>query len=160
MWRFARYLLSRFTSLDACIHLRKSLYWLKASVQSISSRRITRTVLEWTDMFENLLNRNAKHTESKKKNGSKTGQKVFWVAPNYVSRSAMPNNQFFILGLVSTIPLLPKSEPLAIFRGCRARFVWDLVGNPKDRFCHDAAHIWNKFLPSLCNTTGQIGQLT
>ena len=26
MWRFARYLLSRFTSLDACIHLRKSLY--------------------------------------------------------------------------------------------------------------------------------------
>ena len=25
MWRFARYLLSRFTSLDACIYLRKSL---------------------------------------------------------------------------------------------------------------------------------------
>ena len=26
MWRFAHYLLSRFTSLDACIHLRKSQY--------------------------------------------------------------------------------------------------------------------------------------
>ena len=78
MWRFARYLLSRFTSLDACIHLRKSLYWLKASVQLISSRRITRIILEWTEMFENVLNRNAKHTESKKnKKHSKTGQNVF-----------------------------------------------------------------------------------
>ena len=37
----------------------------------------------------------------------------------------------------STIPLLPKSEifrPLAIFCGCTARFVSDLVGNPEDRF--------------------------
>ena len=32
----------------------------------------------------------------------------------------------------STIPLLPKS----IFCGCTARFVWDLVGNPEDRFSH------------------------
>ena len=37
----------------------------------------------------------------------------------------------------STIPLLPKyeiSEPQAILCGCTARFVWDLVGNPEDRF--------------------------
>ena len=51
-------------------------------------------------MFENVLNRNAKHTESnKKKKTSKTGQKVFLVATNYVSQSAMPNNLFFILSL-------------------------------------------------------------
>ena len=42
----------------------------------------------------------------------------------------------------STIPLLPKSEIykfLAIFCHCTAWFVSDLVGNPKDRFSHDAA---------------------
>ena len=39
----------------------------------------------------------------------------------------------------STIPLLPKSEikALAIFCGCTARFVSDLVGNPEDRFSHN-----------------------
>ena len=37
----------------------------------------------------------------------------------------------------STIPLLPKSE--AIFCGCTARFVSDLVGNPEDRFSHNEA---------------------
>ena len=44
----------------------------------------------------------------------------------------------------STIPLLPKSEnfkPLAIFCGCTAWFVSDLVGNPEDRFSHNQAHI-------------------
>ena len=49
----------------------------------------------------------------------------------------------------STIPLLPKSEnfkPPAIFCGCTARFVSDLVGNPEDWFSHDAAQmINNKF---------------
>ena len=42
----------------------------------------------------------------------------------------------------STIPLLPKFrnfKPLAIFYGCTARFVWDLVGNPEDRFSHNEA---------------------
>ena len=29
---------------------------------------------------------------------------------------------------------------LAIFCGCLARFVSDLVGTPEDRFSHDAAH--------------------
>ena len=46
--------------------------------------------------------------------------------------------------LDSTIPLLPKirnSKPLAIFSGCTARFVSDLVGNPKDRFSQNEAHI-------------------
>ena len=42
----------------------------------------------------------------------------------------------------STIPLLPKIrnfKPLAIFCGCTARFVSDLVENPEDRFSHDEA---------------------
>ena len=30
---------------------------------------------------------------------------------------------------------------LAIFCGCTARFVWDLVGNPEDQFSDVAAHI-------------------
>ena len=38
----------------------------------------------------------------------------------------------------SEIPLLPKSE--AIVCDSTARFVSDLVGNPEDRFCNDAAH--------------------
>ena len=33
------------------------------------------------------------------------------------------------------IPLFLKSE---IFCGCTAWFVWDLVGNPEDRFSHEA----------------------
>ena len=39
----------------------------------------------------------------------------------------------------STIPLNFKS--LAIFCGCTARFVSDLVGNPEDWFSHNAAHM-------------------
>ena len=50
----------------------------------------------------------------------------------------------------STIPLLSKSEhdfkPLAIFRGCTARFVSDLVGNPEDWFSHDEGQITVYFL--------------
>ena len=44
----------------------------------------------------------------------------------------------------NTISLLPKSEifkHLDIFCVCTARFVSDLVGNPKDRFSHNEAHI-------------------
>ena len=44
----------------------------------------------------------------------------------------------------STIPLLPKSEnfePLAIFCDFPARFVSDLLGNPKDWFSDVAAHL-------------------
>ena len=44
----------------------------------------------------------------------------------------------------STIPLLPEiqnSKSLAIFCDCTARFGWDLVGNPEDRFSLDEAHI-------------------
>ena len=45
----------------------------------------------------------------------------------------------------STIPVLHKSEldfkPLAIFCGCTDQFVPDLVGNTKDRFSHNEAHI-------------------
>ena len=32
-------------------------------------------------------------------------------------------------------------KPLAILFGCTAPFVSDLVGNPEDRFSHDAAHV-------------------
>ena len=41
----------------------------------------------------------------------------------------------------SAIPLLPKSEISckAIFCGCIAWFVWDLVRNHKDRFSSDMA---------------------
>ena len=42
----------------------------------------------------------------------------------------------------STIPLLSKYEifkPLAILCVCRAWFVWDLVGNPKDTFSQNKA---------------------
>ena len=42
----------------------------------------------------------------------------------------------------STIPLL--SKPLAIFCGCTARFVSDLVGNPEDRFSHNDAHLFTE----------------
>ena len=38
---------------------------------------------------------------------------------------------------VSSILLLPK--PLAIFCGCTARVVSDLVGNPEDRFSQNEA---------------------
>ena len=44
----------------------------------------------------------------------------------------------------TAIPLLPKSEiikPPAIFCGCTAQFVSDLVGNPEDRFSQNEAHI-------------------
>ena len=43
----------------------------------------------------------------------------------------------------STVPLLPKSKIsslLIIFCGGTTRLMSDLVGNPEDRFSHDAAH--------------------
>ena len=39
----------------------------------------------------------------------------------------------------SAIPLLFK--PLAIFCGCTAWFVSELVGNPEDQFSHNEAHM-------------------
>ena len=44
----------------------------------------------------------------------------------------------------TTIPLLSKSEissPLSIVCGCTGQFVSYLVGNPKDRFSHNTAHM-------------------
>ena len=41
----------------------------------------------------------------------------------------------------SAIPLLSKSEISSLqpsLCGCTAWFVWDLVGNPEDRFSHEA----------------------
>ena len=46
--------------------------------------------------------------------------------------------------IYSTIPLLakiPNFKPLAIFCGCTARFVSDLVTSPEDRFSRITAHI-------------------
>ena len=43
----------------------------------------------------------------------------------------------------SSIPLLPifrNFKHLAIFCGCTARFVSDLIGDSEDKFSHDAAH--------------------
>ena len=48
------------------------------------------------------------------------------------------------LHIDSKTPLLSKYEVssiLAILCGCRAWFVWDLVGNPEDRFSHNEAQI-------------------
>ena len=51
--------------------------------------------------------------------------------------------------MYSAIPLL--SKPLAIFYGCAARFVSDLVGYPEDRFSHNKAQIRSQFdLVYLC----------
>ena len=50
---------------------------------------------------------------------------------------------FFFCYIDSTAPLLPQTQnvmPLAIFCGCTARFVLDLVGNPEDRFSQDMTH--------------------
>ena len=42
----------------------------------------------------------------------------------------------------SSIPLLIRNfKPLAILCGCRAWFVWDLVGNTEDRFSQNEAQI-------------------
>ena len=32
-------------------------------------------------------------------------------------------------------------KPLAIYCGCKALFVSEMVGNPEDMFCHGAAHM-------------------
>ena len=47
--------------------------------------------------------------------------------------------------LAQTLSLLPKFKTLASFCGCTARFVSDLGGNLKDRFCHDAAQMIVQF---------------
>ena len=41
----------------------------------------------------------------------------------------------------SSTTLIRNFKPLAIFCGCTARFVSDLVGNPEDRFSHNKALI-------------------
>ena len=56
---------------------------------------------------------------------------------------------------ISTIHLLPKSrnvKSLAIFCGCAARFVLDLVGNIEDRFSNDAALMTKKYKWNECNS--------
>ena len=37
--------------------------------------------------------------------------------------------------------LNPKFQASSHHCGCTARFVWDLVGNPEDRFSHNETHI-------------------
>ena len=51
----------------------------------------------------------------------------------------------------STMALLHKSEisSLAILCGCTARFVSDLVGNPKVRFCHDELNAGSSAIATL-----------
>ena len=40
-------------------------------------------------------------------------------------------------------------KPLAIFDGCTAWFVSDMVGNPEDRFSHDTAQLKWLFYDNL-----------
>ena len=40
-------------------------------------------------------------------------------------------------------PYFLNFKPLDILCGRAALFVWDLVGNPKDRFSHNEAHLSN-----------------
>ena len=54
---------------------------------------------------------------------------------------AFSDKTYLSLGLRS--PLIQNFKPLTIFCGCTALFVSELVGNPKDRFSHDAAHLIN-----------------
>ena len=44
------------------------------------------------------------------------------------------DQRLYFLYMEITIPLLPKPE----ISSCTAGFVSDLVGNPKDRFSHEA----------------------
>ena len=45
------------------------------------------------------------------------------------------------LSIVQSLDLLtPNFKPLAIFFGCTAWFVSDVVGNIENRFSHDAVH--------------------
>ena len=37
--------------------------------------------------------------------------------------------------------LIRNFKPPAILCGCTVWFVWDLIGNPEDRFSHNEAHI-------------------
>ena len=37
--------------------------------------------------------------------------------------------------------ILRNFKSLAIFCGCTARFISDLVGHPEEQFSHDAAHM-------------------
>ena len=51
-------------------------------------------------------------------------------------------DQGFVYGIriVQSLYLLLRNfKPLAIFCGCTARFVSDLVGNPEDQFSHNEA---------------------
>ena len=41
----------------------------------------------------------------------------------------------------STILLILNFKSLTILCGCTAQFVWNLVGNPEDRFSHYEAHL-------------------
>ena len=53
--------------------------------------------------------------------------------------STIPFQHLCFCFIGSTIPLLTQSnfKPLAIFCGCTALFVSDLVGNPEDSFSRD-----------------------
>ena len=59
-----------------------------------------------------------------------------------------PDQRLCFRYIDSTIPLLSlirNFKLLAILCGCTAWFVWDLVGNPVDRFSHNEAQIPIKF---------------
>ena len=58
--------------------------------------------------------------------------------------------------------LIRNFKHLAIFCGCTARFVSDLVGNPEDRFSHNEAHMLSTsvsvlFSPVTCADSINLG---
>ena len=49
----------------------------------------------------------------------------------------------FAIRMVQSLYYLnPKFQASSHLLWCTARFVWDLVGNPEDRFSHNEAHLW------------------
>ena len=51
----------------------------------------------------------------------------------------------------NTIPLNPQFQVLAIFYDCTARFVWNQVKNPENRFSHNDAQMLMGFFRSIVN---------
>ena len=90
------------------------------------------TVHIWAAKWENRIFANAK---------TKT-QISFAVTAKLISAFVFATRIVQSLFFLNT-----KFQALAIFCGCTAWFVSDLVGNPEDRFSHVVAHLvnWDKF---------------
>ena len=59
-----------------------------------------------------------------------------------VTAQRMSDFVFAIRIVQSLYYIIRNFKPLAIFCGCTAWFVSDLVENPEDRFPYNEAHLW------------------